>query len=163
MSGTDMTITTEKIKQAVTYKLPNGTRERMSKAFDREKIHIIKCGQKINVYDAIQEANQDTDIYKTLEKYGSIDSMYDYNREKIQMEFDDYISLMDLQDKKIAADNMWLGLPAGVREKFQNNKEKFLQEGQKWLQDLADAEMQKQQEMQKKLQGVKNNEQGQNN
>ena len=38
--------------------------------FDKDKIFIIKFGQKINVYDMMQENNVDTDIYKIMQKYG---------------------------------------------------------------------------------------------
>lgn len=40
--------------------------------FDREKIFVIKKGQKINVHDAIQAANVDTDIYDVIKKYGCL-------------------------------------------------------------------------------------------
>ena len=121
----------------ITWKNFQDPRERKQQAFDREVIHIIKCGQKINVYDSIQAASEDTDIYETLEKYGSIESMQKYNGEEIKQDFDDYMSLQDLQERTNKANNMWEKLPAGVREKFHNNIFEFLQKAPKWLDEEA--------------------------
>lgn len=81
------------------FRLSNGERIRIRQKFDPEKIFVIKAGQKINVYDAIQEASVDTDIYKTLEKYGSLEPLNRPNLQEIQEEFTEYESLMTLQDK----------------------------------------------------------------
>ena len=121
----------------ITWKNFQDPRERKQQAFDREVIHIIKCGQKINVYDSIQAASEDTDIYETLEKYGSIESMQKYNGEEIKQDFDDYMSLQDLQERTNKPNNMWEKLPAGVREKFHNNIFEFLQKAPKWLDEEA--------------------------
>lgn len=118
----------------ITFKNFQDPRERKQQNFDRELIHVVKCGQKINVYDAIQAASEDTDIYETLEKYGCIDSMQKYNGEEIKQDYDDYVSLQDLQERQIHANNMWAKLPAGVREKFHNNIYEFLNNAPEWLQ-----------------------------
>lgn len=117
----------------ITWKNFQDPRERKQQAFDREVIHVIKCGQKVNVYDSIQAASEDTDIYETLEKYGSIENMQKYNGAEIKQEFDDYMSLQDLQERTNKANNMWEKLPAGVREKFHNNLFEFLQKAPEWL------------------------------
>lgn len=107
-------------------------RERKCQEFDREKIFIKKAGKEINVYDMIQANSVDTDIYKTLEKYGSIESMYKYDK-AVFGEFDKLYSLTDILEIKKQADNLWLQLPAGVREQFHNNVDELLKNGQKWL------------------------------
>ncbi len=121
----------------ITWKNFQDPRERKQQAFDREVIHVIKCGQKVNVYDSIQAASEDTDIYETLEKYGSIENMQKYNGEEIKQDFDEYISLQDLQERTNKAQNMWAKLPAGVREKFHNDIYEFLQKAPKWLEEEA--------------------------
>ena len=118
------------------FRLPNSERIRIRQKFDPEKIFVIKAGQKINVYDAIQEASIDTDIYKTLEKYGSLDPLNKPNLQELQEEFTEFETLMSLQDKLKKADEMWNKLDAGVREQFQNDKMKFINNGKKWVESL---------------------------
>lgn len=108
-------------------------RVRHQQKYDRKKIFITQAGNTYNVYDRIQENAEDTDIYKTLEKYGTIESMKKYDHAAVQTEFTEYMSLMDLKEKQIKANNMWNALPAGVREIFKNDKYNFLQNGQEWL------------------------------
>ena len=108
-------------------------RMRHQQKYDRKKIFITQAGNTFNVYDRIQENSEDTDIYKTLEKYGTIESMKKYDHAAVQTEFTEYMSLMDLKEKQLKANNMWHALPAGVREIFKNDKYNFLQNGQEWL------------------------------
>lgn len=133
------------------YKNHYEPRVRHQQKFDKKKIHIIKCGKKINVYDAIQEANQDTDIYKTLEKYGTIDNMYRHNKEAILEDFEDYMNLHDLHQLQEKAKNMWENLPAGVREQFQNDRLKFLENGEKWLKNGIAKEKEKNKKNEKEV------------
>lgn len=122
--------------QKIKYRVPNdGQRHRISQSFDKEKIFVIRCGKKINVYDEIQANAVDTDLYKTLEKYGSIDSLMKHDKQEIQTDFEELNSLMDLHEHAQKADEMWKGLPAGVREIFKNDKMNFLQNGEQWLKD----------------------------
>lgn len=120
----------------ITYRVANdGQRHRFAQNFDKEKIFITKAGKTFNVYDSIQAANVDTDIYKTLEKYGSIEPMYRKNVEEIAQEFTEFLSLRDVQEKNIKAQNMWNNLSAGVREEFKNNIYEFMQNGEKWIKE----------------------------
>lgn len=118
------------------FRTSNGERVRNQQTFDRENIFIVKAGNKYNVYDMIQEANQDTDIYKTLEKYGSIEPMMRYDLKEIQEDFDDFETMITLHDKQQAAQKMWENLSPGIREKFNNDRQKFLDEGPDWLKKL---------------------------
>lgn len=139
------------------FRLPNGERIRIRQKFDPEKIFVIKAGQKINVYDAIQEASVDTDIYKTLEKYGSLEPLNKPNLQELQEEFAEFETLMTLQDKLKKADEMWNKLDAGVREQFQNDKMKFINNGQKWVESLKPKPKQEpKQEHQKNTEVTKN-------
>lgn len=115
------------------YKNHYDPRVRFQQHFDRKKIFIEQGGKKYNVYDRIQENAEDTDIYKTLEKYGTIEPIKKVDLPAVQSEFTEYMSLMDLHEKKIKADNMWKSLPAGIREEFKNDKYNFLEKGEEWL------------------------------
>lgn len=124
----------------ITYRLPNdGKRHRFAQNYDRTKIFVTKAGKRYNCYDAIQAANVDTDIYNTLEKYGSIEPMYRKNVEEIQQEFTEFMSLRDIQEQHIKANQMWENLSPGVREEFKNDIFNFMQNGEKWLKDQIDT------------------------
>lgn len=131
-------------------------RVRHQQKYDRKKIFITQAGNTFNVYDRIQENAVDTDIYKTLEKYGTIENMKKYDHEAVQTEFDEYMSLMDLKEKQKKANNMWNALPAGVREVFKNDKYNFLQNGQEWL----NKQIQATQQVKKEEQGGITNDDG---
>lgn len=130
------------------FALDEKMRIRKSKSFDPKKIFIKKAGKVINVYDSIQAANVDTDIYKTLEKYGSIEPMNKYNEHsQLNEQFCEYMSLMDLHEQRLKAQDMWNALPAGVRAIFHNDQLEFLQRGQQWAQEqIALAKANKPQE-----------------
>lgn len=81
------------------FRISNGERIRKQQTFDPKKIFVEKCGQKINVYDSIQEASVDTDLYKTLEKYGSIEPLMNPNLQQIEQDFEEYETLMTLHEK----------------------------------------------------------------
>lgn len=122
------------------FRISNGERIRKQQTFDPKKIFVEKCGQKINVYDSIQEASVDTDLYKTLEKYGSIEPLMNPNLQQIEQDFEEYETLMTLHEKIEKAENMWLKLDAGVKEKFHNNKNEFVEKGKQWLQEMLAKE-----------------------
>lgn len=90
------------------------------------------------MYDSIQEASVDTDIYKTLEKYGSIEPLMNPNLQEIQQDFKDYVTLMDLHEQIEQADYMWNKLDAGVREAFHNDKNEFVKNGKEWVEKLIE-------------------------
>ena len=89
--------------------------------FDKEKIFVEKAGIKINCYDAIQEASQDTDIYETLEKYGSLKPI----GEKANIVFADLEEqaqdLRTVYQKLEAGKKAWERLDAKTREEYGNN------------------------------------------
>lgn len=109
-----------------------GDRRPTQQTFDVKNTFIMKCGQKINQYDAIQEASEDTDIYKTLEKYGSIAKL-ETDHEGVFAEFKETMNLRNLHEQQIAAKNMWDKLPFDIREKFHNDRTEFLEKGENWL------------------------------
>lgn len=101
-------------------------------SFDKEKIFIVMKGQKINMYDKIQEGREDTEIYPTLEKYGCIDVMK-ANFQTISEELTEVKGLRDMFHKQQKAREMWERLPLDVRQKFNNNHYEFVEKGETWL------------------------------
>lgn len=106
--------------------------------FDREEKIEIK-GQKVKIVDFIQE-EESNDIYYNLEKYGCLDRL-SLNKEQLYADFNEYISLRDIQDKIVKADNMWSSLPLDIREKFNNDKNLFANTGLDWLKDEIQKEI----------------------
>lgn len=133
-----------------------GDHNRTQQEFDITKNFFIKAGEKINIYDQIQAATEDTDIYQTLEKYGSIKPL-EIDKKAIYAEFNQMYDKRDLHNQQIAAQNLWDKLPYKVREQFHNDKLEFMENGQKWLEnEILRAEQAK------TTQNEKNNEVSQN-
>lgn len=96
--------------------------------FDKEKIFVEKAGIKINCYDAIQAAAEDTDIYETLEKYGSLKPI----GEKANIVFADLEEqvqdLRTVYQKLEAGKQAWERLDAKTREEYNHTPELFANE-----------------------------------
>lgn len=139
-----------------------GTRERMPQSFDKEKITWKRAEGEMNVYDFIQAGREDTEIYPTLEKYGSIDVMK-INRgtaEELYQDFTDiqelggYRGVLEYQQK---AKEMFYRLPHDIRKEFDNDINKFTKKGK----DYLDKKIQKFKEEELKLKEMNNvNEKG---
>lgn len=89
---------------------------------------IIRAGQELDIRSWIDSAREDTELYKTLEKYGCIDRMI-VNTESV---YGDMTKIMDLRDsleqiKK--ADELWESLPLDFRKEYLNDKTIFMREG----------------------------------
>lgn len=113
-------------------------RQRQQQHFDKETIVVEKCGKKINIYDMIQEAREDTEIYPTLEKYGCIDKMM-LNREDVYADFTKLQEMRDLRgikDFDIQAKNMFYNLPLEVRKEFDNDINKFTRNADTYIAKL---------------------------
>ena len=96
--------------------------------FDKEKIFVEKAGIKINCYDAIQEAAQDTDIYETLEKYGSLKPIGE-KKEIVFAQIEEQVQdLRTVYQKMEAGKQAWERLDAKTREEYNHNPELFANE-----------------------------------
>lgn len=136
-------------------------RERKSQEFDRSKITLKKAGKEYNVYDAIQEAREDTEIYPTLEKYGCLDKLM-LNKELTAADFKEYAGFADLRDLKqqeIKAKQMFYDLPLETRKHFNNDINQFVKDGEKYINDLIKEEQAKLQEQKQTNVGAPDNEQ----
>lgn len=125
----------------VTFK-PIIKRTRMAQNFDKNKITLTKAGKTYNVYDKIQENREDTEIYPTLEKYGCIDRMM-LNTQGVYADFQEFKGLREIKEQQIKADEMFNNLPLDVRIQFQNDKNLFMRDGEKWVKELIKAEEEK--------------------
>ena len=114
-------------------------RERKAQAFDKSKIMLTKAGKTFNVYDKIQEAREDTEIYPTLEKYGCIDRMM-LDTQGVYADFTSFKGLREMKEQQKMADQMFNNLPLETRKIFNNDKNVFMRDGEKWLKEKIKAE-----------------------
>lgn len=121
-------------------------RERKSQSFNKDNITLTKAGKTFNVYDAIQENREDTEIYPTLEKYGCINRMM-LNTEGVYADFTTFKGLREIKEQQEMANNMFYSLPLETRQKFNNDKNVFMRDGEKWLKNQIAEEKAKQEAM----------------
>lgn len=114
--------------------------------YDKD-VKITKAGKTFKMYDSIQEANVDTDIYEVAHKYGMEGSEKECaeaymakNLSQISEEMQNYTDLRSVLDKKIAAQNMWQELPIDIRKQFNNDMNEFMDNGPKWIKNLVEKQ-----------------------
>ncbi|UPW41490.1 internal scaffolding protein [Dipodfec virus UA23Rod_1071] len=99
-----------------------------------------KGGETFNLYESIQEAREDTELYPTLEKYGSIERMI-INEADVYGDLRQVKSLKGELEKLEAAERLWNSLPWDVRSQFNNNRYNFMENGESWLMEkMAEKE-----------------------
>lgn len=99
---------------------------------------VKQKGKEFNLYDSIQEARQDTELYSVLERYGCIPKhCIDYG--KVYEDFRGLGDLKDIKMQQIKANEMWEALPFDVRKEFNNDKYLFAKDGEKYIQKKLDA------------------------
>lgn len=93
------------------------------------EIFIVKKGKKINVREAINEANVDCEIYETLEKHNMINT---HNRPNISELINQVgeLTLMTSLEKIRTANDIWTNLPLSIRQEFNNDVHKFIDTGE---------------------------------
>lgn len=154
----------------------------ISKNFNPEEIYVIAKGKKINMYDRVQEAREDTEIYAVLEKYNgdlrmTTDKMTQY-AQTIEEDLSEITDLRSMFDAQKAAKLSWESLPEKIREQFGHNIENFVTNGRAWAKTFIDekirlekendrinklsamrenAELAKELELENKIKEVKNN------
>ena len=123
---------------------PIVTNKREQQSFDLN-FKIKQRGQEFNLYDSIQEAREDTEIYPTLEKYGCLEKV-PMDPNKVYADFRGLGDLKDMKLQQIKAQEMWNALPWDIRKEFNNDKYLFAKDGEKYLQNKI-AEITKQNEV----------------
>lgn len=112
-------------------------RKRHAQDFDKDNISLTKAGKTYNVYEAIQMAREDTEIYPTLEKYGCIDKLQ-LDVKNAEQYYQDLRNIKDLRgmiDQQREAQTLWEALPLEVRQEFGHSMNEFSQKGEQWLQN----------------------------
>ena len=132
---------------SIKFKTAYDPTESVAQKFDKEKMNYIQGGKEYNRFDQIQEANKDLNIYEVLKKYNLSDDLCtaeEYykglNGPKgtiaditMLQEFAHQGQMMEYIKK---ANDMFLRLPLELRQKFDNNAERFMQEGEAYLQHI---------------------------
>lgn len=99
-----------------------------------EKATILRGGKEIDLYNHIQEASEDTDLYKIQEKYHGLENApLDLN--EMQGEFTTAISYTDIYKQQQEVEKMWYNLPLKVRKEFNNDPREFVENGDKWIKE----------------------------
>lgn len=109
-------------------------RTRKAQVYDKDNIFVEIKGEKINVYDMIQEAREDTEITEVLKRYGCIERL-GIDPKKTYNSLIEINDLRDIYEAKARADKLWEQLPIEVRQEFNNNANEFMKNGEKWLKD----------------------------
>lgn len=89
---------------------------------------IKRGGQILDVRQWIDSAREDTELYKTLEKYGCIDRML----VNVNEVYGDMTEIMDLRgslEQIKRANELWESLPLDFRKEFLNDKTIFIRDG----------------------------------
>lgn len=114
-------------------------KEKKAQAFDKDNIFVTKAGKKLNVYQSIQDARDGTEIYPTIEKYGTIQPIM-MNTGEVYGELDQIKNLRDAQEVMQRGEILWKQLPLEVRAEFNNSKGEFMNRGKEWLEKRIEAE-----------------------
>lgn len=116
-------------------------RKRAQQKFNKEEIQIEMKGKKINMYDMIQEARKDTELYPTLEKYGCI-PQEKLDEKKANAVYGDLTAIKGMRsamEQQKMAENLWANLPLETRKEFGHNKYEFMDNGMEWLKRKIEA------------------------
>lgn len=116
------------------FKYEEQYRERKPQEFNKDEIFVEKAGKKINMYEYIQNAAVDCDVYEVLEKYGCIEKM-GIDPVATYQDFTNIQNIRSPYDATLKATALWNGLPLEIRAKFDHDANKFMKEGEKWLKD----------------------------
>jgi hypothetical protein len=99
---------------------------------------LVKIGE-INVYEMIQSHYEETKIENILASVAAGDTSM-LRPDGIYADITGQPkSLLEARQQIQHLENMWYGLPAETREKYDNNLEKFVNESgsEKWLKDMG--------------------------
>lgn len=112
---------------------------RKAQTYDKDNIFVTIRGEKVNVYDMIQEARKDTEIAQVLNDYGCIEKL-GIDTKKTYDSLMQINDLRDIYEAKEKADKLWEQLPIEVRQEFNNNAHEFMKNGEQWLKAKIEAE-----------------------
>lgn len=115
-----------------------GDRVRKQQEFDKNAT-FTRAGRKICIYDMIQEAQEDSEIYQTLEKYGCLDRLQT-NYGEMYGDFTQIPKdLRDLTEHRNKIKEMFYELDVKDREYFNHDVNNFIRDGEKFLLEKEQA------------------------
>lgn len=116
------------------------TSTKFAQKYDRKTITITKGGKTYNLYDSIQAAREDTEIYPTLEKYGNLQIM-EVNPNIVYADISEALDLRGLYNQDLKLQEIFENLPAKEKKEFNNDFYQFKEHGLKYYEDKAKAEI----------------------
>lgn len=89
-------------------------------------------GKKIVIRNYVQENAEGTDFYENLENFGNLETTIEFmskNRAELVHDFNEAISLRNLEDQRNELLKIWEQLPAEIRASFNNDFSIFMTNG----------------------------------
>lgn len=102
-----------------------------SKGTEFGKPTFVKYGKEIDIQEYIEANREDTEIYPTLKKYGSLKPL-EKSYEAIYGDFTEYNDLRTCFDKAKQSKQMWDELPQDFKHEFNNDINEFIDRGMEW-------------------------------
>lgn len=102
---------------------------------------FVKYGKEIDIQEYIEASREDTEIYPTLLKYGTLKPLQK-SYEAIYGDFTEYNDFRTLNDKAIQANKMWDELPTDIKHEFNNDKNEFIDRGMEWAKNQIEKQTQ---------------------
>ena len=93
-----------------------------------------KYGKEIDIQEYIEANREDTEIYPTLEKYGTLKPL-ERSYEDIYGDFQEYNDLRTCLDKAKKSKDMWDQMPQEFKHQFNNDINEFIDRGMEWAQN----------------------------
>lgn len=107
--------------------------------WDNKAFFIMK-GKKIIIRDYVQENAEGTDFYKNLEKFGNLETTIEFmskNRAELVEDFNEAVSLQNIEDRRLELLNIWERLPVKIRAQFNNDFSNFMNNGSAFFEEQA--------------------------
>lgn len=104
------------------------------------KAFFIMKGKKIIIRDYVQENAEGTDFYKNLEKFGNLETTIEFmskNRAELIGDFNEAISLKDLEERRLKLLEIFERLPVEIRGQFNNSFQEFMNNGAEFFDEQA--------------------------
>lgn len=97
---------------------------------------LIKQGGKmVSLKELVKKHFEDSDIYATLYKYGSLDPLK-VDFKELQEDYIEVLEMKDILKLQDKAKELFENLPALIKNKFDNSYEKFYNEGKDFFKFL---------------------------
>ena len=96
---------------------------------------IKQSGKMVNLKELVKKHFEDSDIYATLYKYGSLDPLK-VDFKEVQEDYIEILEMKDILKLQDKAKELFENLPALIKNKFDNSYERFYNEGKDFFKFL---------------------------